>query len=98
MEAALQPRHIMGSLAPPYKPSRTREERNRRTIYTAQIRTLMNPMLQVLNEPGTDVSCERRDSTTVTQQSFRMLNSGFANDCALAMAARIIKPHTEPAS
>jgi hypothetical protein len=91
MEAALQPRHIMGSLAPPYKPSRTPEQRNRRTIYTAQIRTLINPMLQAFNEPSTDVSCERRDSTTVTPQAFTLLNSQFANDCALAMAARISK-------
>src|SRR5262249_7508350 len=80
IEAALQPRHIMGSLAPPYKPSRTREQRNRRTIYTAQIRTLINPMLLVFNEPSTDLSCERRDSTTITPQAFTMLNSRFAND------------------
>ena len=97
MEAALQPRHIMGSLAPPYKPSRTREQRNRRTIYTAQIRTLINPMLQVFNEPSTDLSCERRDSTTVTPQAFTLLNSQFANDCALAMAARLSKSHSKPA-
>jgi hypothetical protein len=58
----------------------------------------MNPMLQVLNEPSTDVSCERRDSTTVTPQAFALLNSRFANDCALAMAARISKTHTRPAS
>jgi hypothetical protein len=53
-------------------------------------------MLQVFNEPGTDLSCERRDSTTVTPQAFTMLNSQFANDCALALAARISKVQSEP--
>jgi hypothetical protein len=95
LEAALQPRHIMGSLAPPYKPSATREQRNRRTIYSAQIRTLMNPMLQVFNEPNTDVSCEGRDSTTVTPQVFALFNSQAANARALAMADRISKGATD---
>ena len=91
LEAALQPRHIMGSLAPPYKPSPTREQRNRRTIYTAQIRTLINPMLQVFNEPVTDISCECRDSTTVAPQVFALFNSQCSHDLALAMAARAQK-------
>ena len=91
LEAALQPRHIMGGLAPPYKPSPTREQRNRRTIYTAQIRTLINPMLQVFNEPVTDVSCEQRDATTVTPQVFALFNSQCAHDFALAMAVRLEK-------
>src|SRR5207249_343600 len=89
LEAALQPRHIMGSLAPPYKPSPKREQRNRRTIYTVQIRTLMNPLLQVFNEPSTDLTCERRDSTTVTPQVFALFNSQCAHDLALAMANRL---------
>jgi hypothetical protein len=91
LEAALQPRHIMGSLAPPYKPSPTREQRNRRTIYAVQIRTLMNPLLQVFNEPTPDFSCERRDSTTVTPQVFALFNSQNAHDLALAMADRVRK-------
>src|SRR5439155_25994018 len=91
LEAALQPRHIMGGLAPPYKPSPKREQRNRRTIYSVQIRTLINPMLQVFNEPVTDVSCERRDSTTVTPQVFALFNSQCAHDMSLAMAARLQK-------
>src|SRR5207249_2695808 len=91
LEAALQPRHIMGSLAPPYKPSPTREQRNRRTVYSVQIRTLMNPLLQVFNEPTPDFSCERRDSTTVTPQVFALFNSQNAHDLALAMAERVRK-------
>jgi hypothetical protein len=88
LEAALQPRHIMGSTAPPYIPSPKREQRNRRTIYTFQIRSLINPMLEVFNAAPTENSCERRDQTTVTPQAFALFNSQNAHDAALAMAAR----------
>jgi len=44
-EVALQPRHIMGSVAPAYVPSQSPEQRNRRTVYCFRIRTLGDPML-----------------------------------------------------
>src|SRR5262249_40851253 len=69
-EVALQPRHVMGSVAPAYLPSLTPEQRNRRTLYTMRIRTLADPMLEVLNRPGSDVSCERRDETIIASQAF----------------------------
>lgn len=90
-EVALQPRHLMGSLAPAYQPSPRPEQRNRRTIYTFRQRTLSDPMLDVFNRPGTEVSCERRDETTVTPQAFALFNGQFPNDRALAMAARLAK-------
>jgi len=93
-EVALQPRQIMGSMAPAYIPSRTRAERNRRTIYAFRIRTLNDPMLEVLNRPGSETSCERRDETTVTPQVFALFNSEFAMTRALAMADRLMKDHT----
>jgi hypothetical protein len=96
MEAAIQPRHIMGSIAPPYKPSLTREQRNRRTIYTVQIRSLMNPLLEVFNAPNTDNSCEQRDETTVATQVFALFNSQSAHDAALAMADRLQKTAQDP--
>jgi hypothetical protein len=97
-EVALQPRHIMGSVAPAYIPSRTRRERNRRTIYAFRIRTLADPLLEVLNRPGSEVSCERRDETTVTPQVFATFNSEFAANRALAMAARLKKEHETDAA
>ena len=97
LEAAIQPRHIMGSVAPPYKPSPTREQRNRRTIYTVQIRSLINPLLEVFNAPGTDFSCEARESSTVTPQVFALFNSQSAHDLALAMADRVSKSTRNPA-
>jgi mono/diheme cytochrome c family protein len=96
-EVALQPRHIMGSVAPAYIPSRTPAERNRRTIYAFRIRTLADPMLEVLNRPGSETSCERRDETTVTPQVFATLNSEFAANRSLAMAARLTKEHATDA-
>jgi mono/diheme cytochrome c family protein len=90
-EVALQPRQIMGSMAPAYVPSRTRAERNRRTIYAFRVRTLSDPMLEVLNRPGSETSCERRDETTVTPQVFALFNSEFAATRALAMAAHLMK-------
>jgi hypothetical protein len=88
-EVAFQPRHIMGSVAPAYQPSPTPRERNRRTIYAFRYRTLADPMLEVFNRPGSEVSCERRDETTVTQQASALLNSEFAQHRALAMAASL---------
>jgi cytochrome c553 len=90
-EVAFQPRHIMGSVAPAYQPSRTPQERNRRTIYAFRYRTLADPLLEVFNRPGTEMSCERRDETTVTPQVFALFNSEFAHHRALAMAAALRK-------
>ena len=69
-EVALQPRHIMGAVAPAYQPSPRPEQRNRRTIYAFRYRTLADPLLEVFNKPTSDISCERRDETTVTPQVF----------------------------
>ncbi len=96
-EVALQPRHIMGSVAPAYLPSPTPAERNRRTLYAFRIRTLADPIHQVLNRPGSDTSCERRDETTVTPQVFALMNSEQAANRALAMAARLTKEHATDA-
>ena len=89
-EIALQPRQIMGTVAPAYQPSRTPTERNRRTIYAFRFRTLADPMLQVFNRPGTDFSCALRDETTVTPQVFSLFNGQFAHDRAIALAKRTV--------
>ncbi|MBX2820602.1 MAG: PSD1 and planctomycete cytochrome C domain-containing protein [Rhodothermaceae bacterium] len=91
MEVALQPRHIMGSVAPAYQPSQTPDERNRRTIYTYRYRGLPDPLLDVFNQPSADVSCEQRTTSTVTPQVFTLFNSQHTTDRALAMAVRVNK-------
>src|SRR5262249_30852917 len=88
-DVARQPQHRMGSLAPVYHPSPARKERHRRTIYTFQQRSQMDPLIEVFNAPGADLSCERRDASTVPTQAFALLNGQFVHDMALAMAVRL---------
>lgn len=86
----MQPRHTMGSIAPAYQPSRTPEERNRRSIYSEKYRTLIDPDLEVFNQPGADFSCERRNESTVTPQAFTLFNGNNTRARSLAMAQDII--------
>lgn len=88
-DVARQPQHRMGSLAPAYEASPRRSQRNRRTIYTFQQRSMVDPFVEVFNGPSLDLSCERRETSTVPTQAFGLLNSQFVNDMALAMAARL---------
>jgi hypothetical protein len=88
-DVALQPRHVMGGPAPAYQPSPAPDERHRRAIYAFRLRTVADPMLEVLNRPGTEMSCERRDETTVTPQVFALFNGAFVHDRALAAARRL---------
>lgn len=94
LEAALQPRQIMGTYAPAYQPSALPEQRHRRSIYAVRIRGLHNPFLEVLNQPGSETSCERREASTVTPQVFAMFNSRSSHDRALAMAAKLLREET----
>jgi hypothetical protein len=88
----------MGSLAPAYHASALKRQRNRRTIYTFQQRSLIDPMVEVFNGPTLDLSCERRDASTLPTQSFALFNSTFANDMALAFAARIAREQSTTAA
>ena len=94
-EVALQPRHIMGSIAPAYQPSPVPAQRNRRSVYAFRYRTLSDPMLEVLNKPGNEVSCPSRDETTIATQVFALFNSRFAHDRALALAHRLGKQNSD---
>lgn len=95
-EVALQPRHIMGSVAPAYQPSARPRDRHRRTIYAFHYRTLSNPMLDVFDQPDSNVSCPKRDETTVAPQALTLLNGGFTRDRALALAHRIVQGTGDP--
>ena len=90
-ETAMQPRHIMGSVAPAYQPSIDPADRHRRTLYAFQCRTLADPMLEVFNKPGSETSCERRDQTTVAPQVFALFNGQATHDRALALAAAVCR-------
>jgi hypothetical protein len=96
LEVALQPRHIMGSLAQAYQPSRTPSARNRRTIYAERIRSLENPFLTVFNQPRTELSCGHRSPSTVTPQVFALFNSEQIRNRALALAASLTRIYDHP--
>lgn len=95
-EVALQPRHIMGSVAPAYQPSIHARDRHRRTLYAFQCRTLGDPLVEVLNKPGSDISCERRDETIVVPQALALLNGQAMHDRALALARRLETLSADP--
>lgn len=89
MEVALQPRMIQFSIAPAHQPSRTPAERNRRTIYAYRVRGQADPMLEIMNLPNPNESCDMRDSAAVTPQAFTLLNSDVMTDRSIAFAQRI---------
>ena len=94
LEVALQPRMIQFSLAPAYQPSRTPEERNRRSIYAYRVRGLPDPFLETLNQPNQNDSCENRDAASVSPQAFTLLNSDVVTDRSIAFALRVEKEAT----
>lgn len=96
-EVAFQPRLLMGKIAPPYEPSQKRSDRNRRSVYCVRIRNLGHPFMEVMNRPGSDLSCDRRDETTVAPQAFTMLHGEFVHERALALADLVAKEHNGPA-
>ena len=89
LEAALQPRMIMGTFAPSYVPNPKPEDRNRRSVYALKLRGHRDPMMETFNQPGSEKSCEIRDSSTISPQALTLLNSDETNDRALAFAADV---------
>ena len=89
LDEALRPRMIQFSLAPAYQPDRNPAQRNRRSVYVYRSRGLVDPMLNVFNQPQTEDSCERRDSSNITPQVFTLLNSDSSIDRSIAFAQRL---------
>jgi Protein of unknown function (DUF1553)/Protein of unknown function (DUF1549)/Planctomycete cytochrome C len=71
-------------------PSEEAEQR-RRTVYTFQRRSIVNPMLEVFDVANMNASCPRRNTTTVTPQALTLMNGDLTNKEAQHFAARIIK-------
>ena len=91
LEAALQPRQVMGTFAAAWVPHPLPEQRHRRSLYTLKLRGLRDPRLEVFNAPAPDFSCERRDTSTVTPQVFALFNSRATHARALALATRVLR-------
>jgi len=91
LEAALQPRQVMGTFAEAWQPNPKPEQRHRRSIYALRIRGQLDPFMEVFNSPSPDLSCEAREASTVTPQVFSLFNGEASYDRALALAARLKK-------
>jgi mono/diheme cytochrome c family protein len=94
LEAALQPRQVMGTFAEAWEPSPKPEQRHRRSVYALQIRGQLDPFMEVFNSPSPDLSCEAREASTITPQVFSLFNGQGTYDRALALAARLKKETT----
>jgi len=94
LEAALQPRQIMGTFAAAWTPNPLPAQRNRRSLYALKLRGLVDPAMEVFNAPAPDFSCERREASTVTPQVFSLFNSKASYARALALAARAVRETT----
>ena len=96
-EHSFLPRRAMGKLKvlPPWQPDARRDERHRRSIYAMRTRNIGHPLMEILNRPLSEFSCERRDETTVVTQAFSLFHSEFSNARALAVAARAAKENSD---
>ena len=63
----------------------------RRTIYTFQRRSVMNPMIEVFDGANMSEVCSRRSATVVPTQAFSLMNSEFMNAQAKHFADRVIE-------
>jgi hypothetical protein len=55
------------------------------------------PFLELFNAPSPDLSCERREQSTVAPQALALLNSRDSRARALALAASLRREHRRPA-
>lgn len=91
LEAALQPRQVMGTFAAAWTPNPLPSQRHRRSLYALKIRGLPDPLQEVFNAPAPDFSCERREASTVTPQVFSLFNGQSTQSRALALANLAMK-------
>jgi mono/diheme cytochrome c family protein len=95
-DVALQPRQVMGTFAAAWEPSPLPEQRHRRTLYALKLRGVRDPLLEVFNAPGPDLSCEAREVSTVAPQAFALFNGANTRGRALALAARVTRAAKAP--
>ncbi|MCW5977063.1 MAG: DUF1553 domain-containing protein [Bryobacteraceae bacterium] len=79
-----------------YKPSQwavtpAAEEHDRRSVYLIAKRNLRLPFMEVFDAPDLQLSCARRESSTHAPQALELLNGGFTNQMADALAERLHK-------
>lgn len=94
-EVAHQPLQIMGGTASVYEADPTPAQRNRRSLYAEKLRGLRDPFFETFNQPGSNDSCELRETSTVAPQALTLINSQEMQDRALAFAHRLLKESKE---
>lgn len=75
--------------APTWWEPSSADERQRRTLYMLQIRSLQNPLIKVFDGANMDKSCPVRGVTSVTPQVFALFNSKFLREQSQFLATRI---------
>ena len=67
------------------------EEQRRRTVYTFQRRSVVQPFMETFDVANMSASCSRRNSTTVAPQALTLLNGALVNGEAPHFARRVIR-------
>ncbi|MCH2212087.1 MAG: DUF1549 and DUF1553 domain-containing protein [Fuerstiella sp.] len=68
-----------------------REDQSRRTVYAFVKRSIVVPMLEVLDFCDTTRSTEKRNITSVSPQALTLFNGDFVNQQATYLAERVIR-------
>jgi hypothetical protein len=66
-------------------------EQRRRTIYTFQRRSVVDPMLETFDVANMNASCSRRNATTVAPQALTLFHGDLSNKASRHFAARVIE-------
>ena len=74
----------------PWPVSKSKMQRNRRSVYIFAKRNLPYPLLKTFDLPDMHESCARRAETTVAPQALMLLNSELILDAARAFADRVL--------
>lgn len=90
LEAAMQPRQVMGTFAEAWVPNALPHHRNRRSIYTLKLRGVVDPSQEVFNAPASDFACERRETTLITPQIYSLFHSRQSYLRSLQLARRAL--------
>ena len=77
-----------------YKPSQwsvtaDRCQHDRRSVYLLAKRNLRLPFMEAFDQPDSQISCARRESSTHAPQALELLNGRLSNELAAALAERL---------
>ena len=70
-------------------------QHNRRSVYLFVRRNLKYPLFDVFDRPDSNLSCSRRQQTTIAPQALALLNSEFTTTCARSLAEHLIRRHPQ---